>query len=245
MKIKHNIVIYDDDLVFLEQLHEQVCNILSKHYYNCEISMFNNSNDFIKYCSENAVDIILTEIDMTQKDEFGMIEEIRENKPDAEIVFVNAYEELAYQSFRYNPFQFVSKADLDRLDEVLNTLMKKVIKRKKQNEIVNLTIEKNIVHIDINKVMYLRSESNYIAAYDESEKLCLRFRGVLNKVYNELIDFGFIRTHRCYIVNCRFIKRMERKKLILMNGKEIQNSRKNDVFNEAKILYGKFMRGKR
>ena len=50
MKIKHNIVIYDDDLVFLEQLHEQVCNILSKHYYNCEISMFNNSNDFIKYC---------------------------------------------------------------------------------------------------------------------------------------------------------------------------------------------------
>lgn len=30
-----------------------------------------------------------------------------------------------------------------------------------------------------------------------------------------------------------------------MNGKEIQNSRKNDVFNEAKILYGKFMRGKR
>lgn len=236
------IAICDDEITFLGDLYNRVEQIVSEYHYECNIIEFDNSSEFIKYCKKNIVDIILVDIDIPDKDGFTAVKELQEQQPDIPVIFVSAHEELAYQSFYYNPFQFVSKADLDRLEHVLIDLIRKLERRRQQQNIIHIEVDGNIVDINANTVMYLQSNKNYIIAYDEAENEIFRFRGTLRNVYDKLSDFGFIYTHKRYICNCRFIKKFERKKVILSDDKEITGTRNTDIIDEAQRLYGKFMR---
>lgn len=236
------IAICDDEMLFLRQLYNKVENIMSMNNYQCDIVDFDNSHELVKYCKKNLVDVILADIDMPDKDGFTAVKELQEQQPDIAIIFVSAHEELAYQSFYYNPFQFISKADLDRLDDVLISLIQKIKRRKEHQDIIQLVAEDNVILINVNEVMYLQSHKNYIIAYGEKENEIIKFRGSLKNAYDRLSDFGFIYTHKSYIINCRFIRHFERKRVILINDKEIKGTRNTDIIDEAQRLYGKFMR---
>ena len=245
MNVTVNIIICDDELNFLEYLYSRVEQIMLNHGYSCKIVEFSDSYEFIQYCKKNIVDVILVDIDMPKKDGFAAVRELQKQKPDIAVIFVSAHEELAYQSFKYNPFQFVSKADLDRLEDVLVYLMRKVRRRREHKDIIHIKLVENIIDINVNEVMYLRSDKNYITAYDEKEQALLRFRGVLKNMYTELSNYGFVYTHKRYIINCRFIQKFENRKVILTNDKEITGTRNTEIITEAKKLYGKFMREER
>ncbi|MCH5213262.1 MAG: response regulator transcription factor [Oscillospiraceae bacterium] len=240
--MKLTIAICDDEVTFLDDLYNRVEQIVSKYNYKCNIIEFDNSGEFTNYCKKNIVDIILADIDIPDKDGFTAVKELQEQQPDIPVIFVSAHEELAYQSFYYNPFQFVSKADLDRLEHVLIDLIQKIERRKQQKDIVHIEAEGNIVDINVNEVMYLKSDRNYIMAYNENENVLLKFRGILKSIYAQLSDSGFIYTHKSYIINCRFIQNFERKKVVLANNSEIKGTRNTDIIDEAQKLYGKFMR---
>ena len=242
MEPAFKIAICDDEIVFLELLYDQVERIMAKHNYPCEIIDFSDSYEFTQYCRKNIVDVILADIDIPDKDGFTAVKELQEQQPDIAVIFVSAHEELAYQSFYYNPFQFVSKADLDRLDDILIDLIRKLKRRREQKDVIHIEADDNIIDINVNEVMYLKSDRNYIAAYSENENVLLKFRGILRGIYAQLSDCGFIYTHKSYIINCRFIQNFERKKVLLANNREIKGTRNTDIIDEAQKLYGKFMR---
>ena len=242
MESVFKIAICDDEIVFLEQLYNRVEQIMSRYNYPCEIIDFGDSHDFTQYCKKNIVDIILADIDIPDKDGFTAIKELQEQQPDIAVIFVSAHEELAYQSFYYNPFQFVSKADLARLDDILIDLIRKLKRRREQKDIIHIEADDNIIDINVNEVMYLKSNRNYIVAYNENENALLKFRGILKNIYAQLSEYGFIYTHKSYIINCRFIQNFERKKVVLANNREVKGTRNTDIIDEAQKLYGKFMR---
>lgn len=239
------IAICDDELMFLEYLYNRVEQIMLRYNFDYEIADFSDSDAFIQYCRKNIVDVVLVDIDMPKKDGFSAIKELQVQQPDIAVIFVSAHEELAYQSFQYNPFQFISKADPERLDDVFVYLMRKIRQRKYQKEIIHIKLAENIVDINVNEVMYLQSDKNYVTAYDEDEQPLIRFRGLLKNIYTELADYGFIYIHKRYIINCRFINKFENRKVVLSNNKEIASTRNAEVMSEAKRLYGEFMRKER
>ncbi len=245
MEITFNIVICDDEINFLELIYTKVKNITERYNYLCEIIDFDNSNEFIRYCKKNIVDIILIDIDMPSKDGFAAVKELQEHQPDIGVIFVSAHEELAYQAFKCNPYQFVSKADLGRLDSVLIELIFKIKHRKESQDIIHININNDIININVKDTVYLLKEKNYISVYGEHDVQIQKFRGILKSVYEQLSDHGFICTNRSCIINCRFIRNFERKKVILLNGKEIKGTRKAIVIDEAQRLYGKFKREQR
>lgn len=239
------IAICDDEIAFLEKIYNQVKNIMEKNNCLVEIIDFDNSSDFIHYCKKNIVDIILVDIDMPNKNGFESVRELQEQQPDIAVIFISAHEELAYQSFYYNPYQFVSKADLGRLDNILIELVDKINRRKNQQNIIHINIDDNIIDINVDEAVYLQKEKNYISVYDEHDCKIQKFRGTLRSVYGQLADYGFICTNQSCIINCRFVQTFERKKVILSNNKEITGTRKTAMISEAQKLYGQFMRGQR
>ena len=239
------IAICDDETAFLADLYNRVKQIISEYGYECNIIGFDSSNEFIEYCKKYDVDIIMADIDIPDKDGFTAVKELQKQKPDIAVIFVSAHEELAYQSFYYNPFQFVSKADMDRLESVLIDLIGKISNRRQHKDVIHIEADGHIINININEVMYLKSDRNYIVAYNKDENVLLKFRGVLKSVYAQLSDAGFIYIHKSYIINCRFIRKFERKKVVLANNREIRGTRNSDIIDEAQKLYGRFMRGLR
>ncbi len=245
MNMLFNIAICDDELSFLEYLYQHVEDCLSKYNYTYEIVDFLDSNEFIQYCRRNIADIVLVDIDMPKKDGFQAIKELQEKQPDLAVIFVSAHEELAYQSFKYNPFQFVSKADLDRLEEVLLYTVRKIEQRKTQKDIVHIMSGNSMIDINVKEVMYLQSDKNYVTAFDRHECALFKFRGMLKNIYTKLSEHGFLFIHKRYIVNCRFIKLLTRGKVVMSNDRELTISRNSETRSQVQALYGKFMREER
>lgn len=255
MKLLFKIAICDDDANFLDTVYKRVSKIALQNNCICKIIKLYSGNELVDYCKNNAVDIILTDIDMpdfssaknmtlTNTDGFKAAKKIQEDNPETEVLFLSAHEELAYQSFRYRPFSFVSKRDLDMLEEDLGELLQKLSKRKTQNSLVHLTVGKKSYLINTDEIMYFKSDKHYIRSYDAdgNEKA---YRLSINEAYNQLKEADFIFAHRSYLFNCKFIKYFDTRLIMLSDDFTINVTRDNKKFREAQCIFGKYKRNLR
>ncbi len=235
-----NIAICDDDYGFVDNLENIVRNIMANLEVTVCIKLFYSGKELLQDSKQNSYDIILIDIDMPQKTGFSTVEEIYQNHQDVNIIFITAHEEFAYQAYDYHPYQFVHKNDLEKLPRVLASLHKRIVARSQYYDVVHLDLAE-IVDINVNNVVYIKSEKNYVVVHDlNSEER--KYRGKIKNVYMQLKEHNFIYPQRSYVVNCRYISDFDRKEITLKNGDVISVSRDNEVRHEAQCLYGKYIR---
>ena len=225
MEIVLEIVICDDDAEFLNKAHESVLKTAKENDIFCSITLLCSDAELIEYFQDRSADIIITHT-------------------ETEIIFLTAHEELAYQSFRYRPFSFVSKRDLQMLDEDLKELFEKLINRKTESLSVPLIIDKKIYMIDKNKIMYFKSDRHYINAYTADGKEAA-YRCSIKDAYKQLSKSFFIFIHRSYLVNCRFIKLFNTQYITLTGGEKIALTRNEEKIREAQIIFSNYKRSLR
>ncbi len=209
----------------------------------CNIIDFTNCGEFLDYCRSNPVDIVLTDIEMSGGDGFSAVEELRREKKDIAVIFVSANEELALRAYDYQPFCFISKRSLDKLDNVLFRLLAKLDFLKAEDEIFYLS-GKNQIGIDLKTTVYLKSSGHYLTAYNAGGGE-FKFRYKIQDAYSQLAEMGFIYAHRSYIVNCRHINRFSSKYLELSAGEPLPVSRNKRITEKAKDSYKRFLRRSR
>lgn len=235
-----NIAICDDDFGFVDKLENIVTEVMSNLKIEFHIYLFYSGNELLLGCKQNPFDIILIDVDMPRRTGFSTVEEIYQKQPNTNVIFITAHEEFAYQAYDYHPFQFVHKSDLEKLPRVLTNLHRKIVARSQYYDVVHLDLA-GIVDININNVMYIKSERNYILVVD-ANKAVSKHRGKIKSVYTQLKEHGFIYPQRSYIVNCRYINDFDRKEITLKNGEVISVSRDDEVRHEAQALYGRYIR---
>lgn len=255
MDIVFRIAICDDDAIFLDKIHSQVQNIAIQNDCKCEIIKLYSGAELTEYCTKSPVDIIITDIDMPdfnvpQKiqipnmEGFKAAKALQEKYPETEILFVSAHEEFAYQSFRYRPFSFISKKDLSLLNDDLGELLQKLKKRKENNSLCTLTIDKKVYNMNTDEIMYFKTEKHYLRAYSSGEKENT-YRININDAYTQLKDADFIFIHRSYLLNCKFIKYLDAQIVEMTDGSKISVTRNREKFDEAKKIFSRFKRGLR
>lgn len=126
-----------------------------------------------------------------------------------------------FSSFRYRPFGFLRKRYIDsELEDIIKRLDKYLTE-----------IERCYTFNSHNKLISVRlNDINYIEVYGH-ETLVHTVNAViptskaLSTIEKELSEYGFIRTHKSYIVNTRYIFSVERNSIILSNGENLPVSR--------------------
>lgn len=255
MDIVFRIAVCDDDAIFLDKIYDKVFDIAIQNDCKCEITKLYSGKELTEYCTKSPVDIIITDIDMPdfnvpQKlqmpnmEGFKAAKALQEKYPETEILFVSVHEELAYQSFRYRPFSFISKKDLSLLSDDLGELLQKLKERKENNSLCTLTIDKKVYNINTDEIMYFKKEKHYLRAYSSGGKENT-YRININDAYAQLKDADFISVHRSYLLNCKFIKYLDAQIVRMTDGTEISVTRNREKFDEAKKIFGKFKRGMR
>jgi DNA-binding LytR/AlgR family response regulator len=176
---------------------------------------------------------------MPEMSGFEAVGHIQKAFPEVFVIFVTAHMEYAYQAYDYHPFWFVGKSDADKLDEVLNRCVKSIHIREEDHEV---DIENT--PIDIDNIIYFENDKHYIKAYCGSgEKM--KFRCTFDELENRLNDYGFIRVQRGYIVNCRYISRIDWHYVTLKNHKKLTMTRDRDRVEEIRVRFGRYMREER
>ena len=238
-----NIIICDDDYAFSEKLHTQVSGIMQKNGFDYAIKTVYDGDELIEYCSKNITDVILVDIDMPNIDGFQAIKELQKSQPDLKVIFVTAHEEYAFQAYDYQPFWFVSKRKLEKLDEVLVKLIQILKHRKEFQETVHIHLDK-IYDINVNEIVYFKSDRHYVLAYDHNQNIT-KYRCGLREIYEQLKSSGYIYVQQRYVVNCRYIEKFDSRYITLKDDSETKISVTRDakIMMEAQRLYSQFRRG--
>lgn len=199
--------ICDDESVVRAKIHQLCDSVMSRENieYNCV--EFSNGSEVLQYVPK--MDLLILDIKMPEIDGISLKQKMQERKENTIIIYVTDYEDAVVDAFGLHVYGFVFKKLLDKkLEPLLESAL---------NEIVptSLAVEGRI---DSNTIIFAKSESPYCRVYTRDGKEEL-IRMSMRDLANMLQETDFIRVHRSYLVNLRYVEEMPDKKISIRKYK--------------------------
>jgi len=225
------IAICDDEQVIVNRLKQYVSDFFKKKEIEIELHTYNDGNILLADSEKILFDVLLLDIEMPSISGMEIADSIREENEYVNIIFITNRDDLVYDSLKFTPLRFIRKSRLENeLDEALITLVKKV---ESKNIYYDFITDEGKINLNISEILY-------IEVYDHKLVIRLKDRaidtkGSLNKLEKELKNKGFIRIHRCYLINFRYIYSINTKDVILDDKTSLPLSRYK--LNETKLKF--------
>lgn len=226
------IAIVDDDKKFIAIYRQIIANLFSEHHVKIELIDFFSGNDFIKSLSVKKYNLIFMDIDMPEISGIDIAAELRNNNQNLDIIFVSAHTHFVFEAIRFTPYRFIRKTNFkaetkEAVDSYCSrTNMKfKMLSLELQNgDTLNERIN------DIIQFFSVRHDIYYLLK-NEREAKCLSRKYSLSQLERLTKDYGFLRVHKSYLVNYRYIKSINAKSVVISNGDEIpiSHGRKTEI----------------
>lgn len=219
-KDTYRVIIVDDE----EKARKNISNELKKYHDIQIVAEASNANEAIKRISEFHPDIVFLDVKLTETNGFEILDMLKKKQlTDFEIIFFSAYHNYAIKAIKYAAFDYLLKPiDPDELDTTLNKF------REKQNSSNNLNIEalkeifnpcpklrvlsgNNFKYININEIFYIEGDgaySHFYLTYTNDKITACRN---LKYFEEELAGCNFLRIHKTYIINKRYLSSYNRK----------------------------------
>lgn len=240
------LVIIEDE----EQLRETNRLLLSNNFPNIKIvGEAGTVSESIEVIKEQEPDIVLFDIELKDGNSFQVLNSC---KPITFIpIFITAFNQYAIKAIKFSALDYLLKPVNEfEFCNAINTALNQLNNTNIQQQVNNLDEQyKSIPHkkiilktvdsihlIDINKIMYCKSDNSYTSFLIEGKKEIIVSKSI--KEYTELLEeYNFIRPHQSYLVNIDYIDKINKTDggfIILTNSKEIPISkrRKNIIFTQ-------------
>ena len=187
--------------------------------------LFSDGESFLSmYELHYHYDMIFMDIEMPNINGIDVCRRVRAITPDALIVFISNKEELVFQSIEVQPFRFIRKSQFHTLLPSLAEALEKEL-LKKNPKIIRITepVSNDVFSFDANQIEYVEAQRKFCLINTEKNQTLVQMP--LHAFEEQLVPYGFIKTHRSYLVNCRYISRITRNTVLLFSGKELPLSR--------------------
>ena len=230
------IAICDDEPAMLDYLCEHISEEFKRQGAEIQIDKFTSGNDFLRAHRAEPFDVVFLDIDMPEISGFDIAEQISDSKYTL-IIFVTTHDELVFSSLKFHPFRFIRKFFLDdELEEVICDINKTLSKRAAEKKF-KLQTKLSDVYIDIEKIVYIEIYGHRLYVHMNDNEI-LECYGILSDYESQLEQFDFVRTHKSYLVNCRYIRSVEKDQVVLDDKTLIPLGRRRiNVVNEKFTKY--------
>ncbi len=213
------IAVCDDDRDFSERMKLLIDQFFLTQSIDANVLIFHGGNCFLT--ANTDYNAVFLDIDMPDISGFDVAEQINN---DTLIVFVTTHDELVYSSLKFRPFRFIRKAYLEEeLSETLDAVQKEIVKRGAGEKFM-LQTKNGEVLLNVNEIEYIEIYGHWLRVHIVSGDV-LECYGSLSVLEEQLDRFDFVRTHKSYLVNCRYIFSIQKNRIILDDRTEIPLSR--------------------
>lgn len=216
----------DDEPLALAQL----TNYIEKVPFFQLAKACSNAMEALEWLNTESVDLIYVDINMPDVNGLDFVKSLR-HKPL--VVFTTAYAEYAIEGFRVEAFDYLLKpigfsdflrsanraAQQMALEEVKNNSATEGGKPTETDQEGYLFVKADykMLRIDINKILYVESQSEYIRIYLDNDKPIMTLLS-MKALEERLPSDRFMRVHRSYLVNSSKITAVANNRIII--GKE-------------------------
>lgn len=217
------IALCDDDETMLSVLAEKIGSVYKQDSTAFEICTFSSGEFFLNCHKEHPFDAVFLDIDMPKIGDFDIAEQVN-YIGETLIVFVTSHDELVYSSIKFRPFRFIRKTYLEtELNEVLAAIYTEFQKRNAARKFLFQT-KSGEAYVDLNCVEYIEIFGHWLLVHLKDNE-SLECYGSLSDMEHELNNFDFVRTHKSYLVNCKYIYSIEKNQIVLDDKTVIPVSR--------------------
>ncbi len=183
----------------------------------------------------DAPDILFLDIRMEGMDGMETARKIRKAGRDTTIIFVTAMEDYVFQAFDVGAFHYLLKPfDKAKFYEVLHRAVeeRRRIKARDTAENAGILVKTGTVtqRVFFSEILYLEVFNRKVAIHRTGDDV--EFYGRLSGLEKELSE-DFVRCHRAYIVNLKYVQSYDTNSITLENG---------DLVPLAKQKYREFVR---
>ena len=231
------VVICDDEKIILQQLQNYVSAVFCERKVEYEILTFAHPMELLQMLKSNTADVLLLDIDMPGISGMEIASELRKQEQQPLLIFVTCHESFVYESFQYQPFDFIRKSCYEK--ELKNTLVRALCQLENQRKEYLMEQGDMIIRLPLQEILYFEACANYITIVTKEN--CYQQRKTMQQLQEELQRAGFIRVHKGYLVNQKAIYILKSDKVILVNNVEIPIGRHYSTNAKAEIM--KYLRG--
>lgn len=218
------IAVCDDEILFLEQIRKRLKKAMEHYKYNCQIETFSSALALQPVIVQGqSFDIYFLDIDMPKLDGISLGKTIRQRESDTYIIFVSSKEGMVFETFGVRPFQFIRKGNLDKdFQTVMGALDRELKQEQKEKDFV---LETGTVsyRFHVRKTVYIEAEGKYLNIYQTDDTFYVRYQ--ISALEEQLKEHNFLRIHKSYLVNPRYIYLLEPGWAVLEGGKRLPVSR--------------------
>ncbi len=207
--------IVEDEAVWGDKIQTIIEKYCKDKNISSQINSYNSGKDFMKNAD---ADLLFLDIELAEgEDGFEIAEQLMNLGNKCKVCFLTSHTELARFGYRVNAFRYIDKKHLEEINEAIDFFLKTKI----QDRIVFCNGTAGIrIKISLNELLLVETNGRKLRylMLDGSEHLC---EGQISETARSLSQFGFFQIHRSYIVNLKYIEKVNSHEVTLCNGLKV------------------------
>lgn len=219
--------ICDDSEYMRKKLRDKLISYAMQRNVDFDISEYESGESFLADIENDTKEcnLVFMDYDFEENGRNGIsiAKELRKKTLETDLIFLSSYAHVVFESFEVQPFRFLVKPIEEKklfsaLDDYYALL--------DNNILLKFNVDGDYFFCKENEILYIEGfgkESIIFFSDKRSERIC---NENLASIYRRLNPRIFIRCHKSYIINVKYVIGLGKTELKFQNGTAIPISRK-------------------
>lgn len=230
------VAVCDDDQAALGIIASSLKDVFAAHGVDATTSLFPSAVELAQVMPTRRFDLLLLDIDMPELDGISFARQLRERRDKVDIMYISNREDKVFDSLRVSPVGFIRKSRfLEDMSEVVGAYLTARRDRHRQSVVV-LRDHDAVYPVQVDKIVYIEGQRKQQVVHVDGRERTICLTRTMGELEGELSGEGFIRIHKGYLVNYRFIQVIDGGDVVLVDGSRLPISRRKERETKERLL---------
>jgi len=214
------IAVCDDDGEFRSILRPALVQAFGRCGVSVDLSEAESAGELSRLLAHRSFELIFLDIDMPGLDGIRLGERLRLQGITSDIIYLSNMEDRVYDIFRVHPWSFVRKSRvMDELGDLAEEYVR--TRRAAAAPILLQSEDGSALPVSPHSLIYAEAAGKLQKLFFSDGSGPKNVRTSLRELEEMLLPHGFIRIHKGFLVNYRFIQKITSRSVILDAGEEL------------------------